>query len=329
MMSLVLTDEQEMLAESARAWVDDRAPLSALRTLRASRSNLADGMWASAAEMGWAGLAIPQDFGGLGLGLAEAAIVAEALGRNLVQTPLIPTCVVAAGVLAELGDPDGWLARIAEGAIVVPVTSDGPIALAAEADALLVLSDEHWRIVTEGWTSAVVHRADHRFPARIDLGSATGSAVGADNGAWERSLACARVIEAAEMLGGAQAVFDLTLAYLSERHQFGRPIGSFQALQHRAARMFIEVELLRGAVLTAARADVSEREGASIVARVTATDVFRLCTAEAVQMHGGIGMTDECDVGFFLKRAQVTGTGSYALRRSWLAAKSKMNQPDN
>ncbi|MBC7171644.1 MAG: acyl-CoA dehydrogenase, partial [Polyangiaceae bacterium] len=111
----------------------------------------------------------------------------------------------------------------------------------------------------------------------------------------------------AEMLGGAQQALDDTVAYLKERVQFGVPIGSFQALQHRAARLFIEVQLLRASVLAAARAvddAPSLVPGLASLAKARAAETFVHVAKEAIQMHGGIGMTDEHDIGFYLKRAQ-------------------------
>ena len=111
----------------------------------------------------------------------------------------------------------------------------------------------------------------------------------------------------AEMLGGLAEAFDRTVAYLKERRQFGVPIGSFQALKHRAALMFCEIELARSVVIDALRALDDGRPDAPLsasAAKARATDTFLLVTAEAVQMHGGVGVTDELDIGLFLKRAR-------------------------
>jgi alkylation response protein AidB-like acyl-CoA dehydrogenase len=129
----------------------------------------------------------------------------------------------------------------------------------------------------------------------------------------------------AEMLGGMAAAFDTTLAYLKERQQFGVPIGSFQALKHRAARMFIEVELARTAVMAAARALDDGSSDASLLAslaKARLSEAFVSTANEAVQMHGGIGMTDEHDIGFYLKRARCSEIllGDAAFHRDRFAA---------
>jgi acyl-CoA dehydrogenase len=124
----------------------------------------------------------------------------------------------------------------------------------------------------------------------------------------DRVLDVAAIALSAEMLGGIQEAFDRTLTYLKERRQFGVPIGSFQALQHRAARMFCEIELTKSIVLAALRA--IDKGGSDVpllasVAKARASDTFVLVANEAIQMHGGVGVTDELDIGFFLKRARV------------------------
>jgi alkylation response protein AidB-like acyl-CoA dehydrogenase len=174
----------------------------------------------------------------------------------------------------------------------------------------LFLVDARARGVTIERTSLV----DHRFAARVRL---EGAAV-SETDALGRPGHAAEVIDAlcdraqlalaAEMLGGAAEVFERTLAYLKTRTQFGAPIGSFQALQHRAAWLHVELELLRAVVrealvaLDGARADAPLL---SCAAKARASDVYLACAAEAIQMHGGIGVTDELDVGLFYKRARV------------------------
>jgi acyl-CoA dehydrogenase len=123
-------------------------------------------------------------------------------------------------------------------------------------------------------------------------------------------LDAGRAVLAAEMLGVAEEAFERTLSYLREREQFGAKIGSFQGLQHRAAHLYCEIELVRSAVLRTLQAlDAQEPNASSLVclAKAKASDIARIATNEAVQMHGGIGMTDEFDIGFFMKRARAAG----------------------
>jgi alkylation response protein AidB-like acyl-CoA dehydrogenase len=145
--------------------------------------------------------------------------------------------------------------------------------------------------------------------------------------ALERAVDRATVALAGEMLGAMSSAFERTLAYLREREQFGVKIGTFQALQHRAARMFIDVELSRSVVMAAARAlDEGAPNATALVsvAKARTGDAFVNISNEAIQMHGGIGMTDEHDIGFFLKRAKVTEVtfGNGAFHRARFAALS-------
>jgi alkylation response protein AidB-like acyl-CoA dehydrogenase len=123
-------------------------------------------------------------------------------------------------------------------------------------------------------------------------------------------LDAGRAVLAAEMLGVAEEAFERTLSYLREREQFGARIGSFQGLQHRAAHLYCEIELVRSVVLRTLQALDAQEPGASslvCLAKAKAGDIARIATNEAVQMHGGIGMTDEFDIGFFMKRARAAG----------------------
>ena len=158
------------------------------------------------------------------------------------------------------------------------------------------------------------HMVDSRNAALVqfdNVGVAADDALGGIDAAWpelENVLDLGRVCIAAEMLGGAETVFDTTLDYLKERKQFGAIIGTFQALKHRAAEMFCEVEICQSVVLDALSA-LDERRNdvprAASLAKARVGDAARLITNEGVQMHGGIGMTDAVDVGLFLKRARV------------------------
>jgi acyl-CoA dehydrogenase len=167
---------------------------------------------------------------------------------------------------------------------------------------------------TRGLSRSRQRLVDSRLVARVglqDVRVAPGDVLGERDGAAEildQVLDRASVGLSAEMLGGMSRAFELTLSYLKERRQFDNVIGSFQALKHRAARLFVEVELSRSAAMAAARAIDTESKDASLLAslaKARCSDAFVLVANEAVQMHGGIGMTDEHDIGFFLKRARV------------------------
>jgi acyl-CoA dehydrogenase len=356
-MALVLTDDQLMIRDAARRFAVERVPLAQVRQLR-DRSDAIGfdrAAWQEMAEMGWAGLLIPEEHGGVGIGLVAAGIVAEELGRQLSATPLLSTAVMSATALLDSGRAAHrqLLGRIAGGAAVVAFACDeqsrhapyNVATLATASAGTFKLSgrkvhvfDAHIaeRMIVLARTAAERDSRDGLTLFAVDAGAAgvkiqrcanvdgrnaatvelqdvvvsEGDVVGAVGGGarvLDKVLDAGRAVLAAELLGLSQEAFERTLSYLREREQFGVKIGTFQALQHRAAHLFCEIELLRSLVLRTLQAlDAGEAEatGLACAAKAKAGEVARLATNEAVQMHGGIGMTDEFDIGFFMKRAR-------------------------
>ena len=194
---------------------------------------------------------------------------------------------------------DGW---------IVAARTAGEVAEAAGVTLFLVPAGRAGVSTTRQWridsrNAAILRLAD----VAVDAGDVIG-AVGGGLAALERAVDRATVALCGEMLGGMSEAFDRTVAYLGQREQFGVRIGSFQALKHRAAKLFIERELARSSVMGAARAlDAGADDAALQVsnAKARCSDAYILMTNEALQMHGGIGMTDEHDIGLFMKRARV------------------------
>jgi alkylation response protein AidB-like acyl-CoA dehydrogenase len=319
---LVLTDEQAMLRDGARELVQGAFPLSRHRAWRdAGGGHDAQG-WSELVEQGWAALTVPESRGGMGLGLAELAVVMEALGRHLVPTPLLsslltsrlaPALAVAEGEFAAVAwrehprhaDPEVCNTRELHGRLtgIKPAVLD-----AAGATCLLVTARDPDGVLgvylvqrAEVELQPLV-RLDHRDCARLVLDNAPAERLDLPAGALQQALDEATVALSAELLGGADKAFELTRAYLAERRQFGVPIGSFQALQHRAVDVFTQLELARSTVMAAAREPTVELVS---LCKAQCSEAFLHTCKEAVQLFGGIGMTDEHDIGFFLKRAQV------------------------
>lgn len=360
--SVLLSEEQRMVRESARAWLQDKAPVSAFRKLRDAGN--ADGFdpaaWTEMADMGWTGLLIPEEYGGTALGYQTLGLVLEETGRTLTASPLISTALAATSALlagATAAQKRAYLPRIARGELIATLAVEessqhapGYIACAAERSGAGYVLKGRKRFVPDGGAANLVIVAARTSEAPGDRngvtlflvdGSANGLArerlrtidsrgvanltltdvrVGSeavlgilDQGALllESALDRACVGQACEMLGQATQCFELTLDYLKNRVQFDRPIGMFQALQHRAAKMFIDLELARSCVDAALHtldqntADVS---ALASLAKAKAGDLLYLVSNEMVQMHGGIGMTDEHDAGLYLKRARVQET---------------------
>ena len=358
-MALVLNDEQTMLRDNARGFLAKNAPIAHLRALRDNRD--ADGfsraLWKNFVEMGWAGILIPQDYGGLELGYVEAGVVMEELGRTLTPSPFLSTAVLAATAIVRVGtdkQKEGYLPKIVAGELIATLAVDetakhhpGNIAMpAARAGNGFKLSGTKTFVIdghvanllivaartagkagdTSGLTLFIVDAkspgvraertatVDTHNAARItfeDVNVSADNVLGKIDAGWdilEGVLNAGRAAVASEMVGASEEAFSRTVAYLKERKQFGKAIGEFQALQHRAAHLYCELEVTRAAVLKALQTldDAYDRAGAIVsVAKARAGLSATLAVQEGVQMHGGIGMTDEFDIGLFMKRVRV------------------------
>ena len=358
-MSLVLTEDQEMLRESAHGFIQDRSPVSKLRELRAKDvpERFDRALWSEMAEMGFAGVLVPEAQGGAAFGFTGAGVIAEEMGRTLTASPFLSTAVMAATALGQMGtdeQKDRYLPSVATGESLFAVAVDegrkhapSSIAMTAErsgngfklsgaktfvadglaADQIIVAArtgggeDEPEGITlfvvdakAAGVTAERMATVDERGHARLRFegvevdGDAVLGEVDQGYQGLERVLNGGRAILSAEMTGAADAAFAMTMDYLKERKQFGVPIGSFQALQHRAAHLLTELEMAKAISLQACQAmddDMDEAGPTVSLAKAKVGQVAKLATQEAIQMHGGIGMTDEYDVGFYLKRVRV------------------------
>jgi acyl-CoA dehydrogenase len=372
-MALVLNEDQLMLKEAAAGFLAEKAPVAELRRLRDTRdeTGYSRPLWKEMADMGWAGIAIPEELGGLGYGYTGLGIVLEQMGRNLSVSPLQSSILVCATAIAGMGSP-------AQKEVLLPALAGGELtmalalqegahhaphrtALAAvrdgdgfrlngrkvlvfdghSADQLIVVARTAGEpgeaggvslfLVDAGAPGVAIERVfmlDSRNSSIVTFADVTVAAdalLGTLDGGYEplqRVLDIANIGLSAELLGLSIEAFERTMEYLKERKQFGAPIGSFQALQHRAAEMYAQLELARSIVIKALQAIDSGADGLPALAsgcKAKLCEVSQLVTGEAVQMHGGIGMTDEFDIGFFIKRARVAqqtyGDYSYHLDR--------------
>jgi alkylation response protein AidB-like acyl-CoA dehydrogenase len=358
-MALVLSDEQTMLRDNARGFLAKNAPIAHLRALRDKHDpdGFSHALWKDFVEMGWAGILVPQDYGGLGLGHVEAGVVMEELGRTLTPSPFLSTAVLAASAIARAGtdkQKENYLPKIVAGELIATLAVDETAkhhpektAMTAArtgnnfklngaktfvidghvANLLIVVARTAGKPAdSSGLTFFLVEAnvpglgaertptVDTHNAARLTFDNVN---VGADHvlgkvdAGWdvlEGVLNVGRAAVAAEMVGASEEAFGRTVSYLKERKQFGKAIGEFQALQHRAAHLYCELEVTRSAVLKALQTlDDSFDAAAAIVsvAKARAGLSATLAVQEAVQMHGGIGMTDEFDIAFFMKRVRV------------------------
>ena len=330
-MALVLNEELSMLRDSARGIISDKAPVAHLRKLRDTRdeTGFSRDLWKTFAEMGFAGLLVPEEFGGSGLGYVEAGVVMEEIGHTLMPSPFLSTGVVAAAALTRGGNGaqksamkavrsgNGFKLKGAKAFVVDGHASDLVIVAARTAGesgdreglTLFLVNPKSKGIEIERTAMVDAHNA-----ARIVFNDAEVTADGVlgevDQGGvlLEGILNVGRAAVASEMVGVSEEAFTRTVTYLKERKQFGKLIGEFQALQHRAAHLYTEIEITKAAVMKALQtldSDFDAAGAAVAVAKAKAGSTTTLAVQEAVQMHGGVGMTDAFDIGFFMKRARV------------------------
>ena len=330
----VLNDEQVMLRDMAREWADNEAPVTAFRKLRAATGS--DGhdpqAWSAIGEMGWAGVVVPEEHGGSAFGYLSMGLVIEQLGRNLAVSPLASTAPAATAI--AMGGDEGakaeWLPKLAAGEVIATLAVDeGPIhdlgkvkttveggkltgtkKFVAEGDSaglFVVAAVDGLYLVADGAgvTKKTRAMADSRSHADVVFEGAAAVKLG-DAALTAKVVDRATALVGAEMLGMAESAFHQTNDYLKTRVQFGQQLSTFQALQHRMAKMFTELELMRSVVegaLEAIDAGRSDIDQAVSLAKAVASDTLKLVSREMVQLHGGIGMTDEHDAGFYLKRS--------------------------
>jgi alkylation response protein AidB-like acyl-CoA dehydrogenase len=337
-MALILTDEEQALADSVRKFVADRSPLTSLRNLISSGEPYDADVWKQmTAQLGLAGLTIPEEYGGVGAGMSALSVALTELGAGLVASPLLAS-VLAAEVLLRLGDEAAkteLLPRIAAGEVIATLAlasragghvtasdaADGatltgsisPVLNGAEATALLIPAESSGGTViylvdggAAGLTRTRLTAVDHsRSLARIELRGTPGRALAGDAAAALAAASdLANLALASESAGAMKACLDMTSAYARIRVAFGQPIGAFQAVKHRLADMEKSWELGNAALRDAARAGDAEPGRftvAASVARVLLASAYAEAAVDTVQLHGGIGFTWEHDAHLYYK----------------------------
>ena len=344
-MNFDFSDDQKLLRKTARDFLTEHAPLSLCRAVLESDASYSDTLWKSVAELGWLGTAIPEEYGGAGFGRLELAVMAEELGRALAPIPFASSVYLAAEAIVLAGSAaqqQEYLPKLATGEWVgtfahaekpgevgpgaitttfangtlsgakVPVP-DGDVAHCAVVtakhgkDIALALVDLSARGVSRQAVRSIDPSrtlAAMRFdgaPAQL-LGDATAGAA-----TLQKLLDRAAVLVAFEQIGGATRAFEITREYCLSRYAFGRPVASFQAIKHRLADLYVEIELARSNAYYGAWAlstDSLELAVAACGARASASDAFDLASQEMIQLHGGVGYTWEFDCHLFYRRAK-------------------------
>lgn len=308
-MDFELSEDQSALQSELRRFLTARVDHD-LRTAAADLPGAVDRrLWAELAEMGVFGICTPETDGGVGLGLAHAAIVFEELGRVAAPGPTIATCLAA-----TIGVPGA-----ADGSAVVGIVDAGPIPTVVEhldgIDTLLVVHDDWVQQIDPPAGAALPRPLDPLTPvSQVDAAFADGATV-ADGRTAVELVARGRLLAAAFQVGLGQAAVDLGTEYAGQRQQFGKIIGSFQAVKHILADAVVAIDIARAGVHAAAVA-VDEREDGESSGREMSIDAARLVASQAaqrateacIQVHGGIGFTWELDAHIFLKRSLALDT---------------------
>ena len=321
--NLLSTDVEESLRAGVRELLADKSdPATVLSRVEGDPYDR--DLWKTLADLGATSLPIPEDLGGQGAGWREAAVVAEELGRSVTPAPFLSSAVLATAALLELDDDNARaaLGRIASGesviVLAVPLSAftvaiDGPlagtvrsVADAGIADQFLVPADGALYLVDAAEVAPVVSLDLTRPVADVTF-DGTGTRLSGDaRSAVDSALRAGAAMLAAEQVGIADWCLATTVAYLKQRYQFGRQVGGFQALKHRLADLWQSIALARATALNAADALTTGQDVAVAVAvaQSLCSTVAVKAAEEAVQLHGGIGMTWEHPTHLFLKRAK-------------------------
>ncbi len=338
-MDFELNDDQIALREGAADLLHGRADIQAVRRA-AEAGGLDSDLFAAMVEQGWTGLLVPEDEGGLGLGVVEAAVVLEEAGRHLAPVPLLPTLlaieVLRSARAAGVADLDSWISSLVTGDLLGAVAwNPEPAGLMATSDEIPLLTGRSTPTVGAPSAGVVVvvalsSETGSRALYAVDLDEVgrpepepamdrtrqvgwlefdgTPSVRIGDERAADAALDLGAALTSAEMLGAASAVLEMSVDYAKERVQFGRPIGSFQAVKHRCADMLVDVEGMRSTAYWSAwclGADDPEASVAASTAKIWCSDAAKRVMDSGLQVHGGIGFTWEHDLHLFLKRSHL------------------------
>jgi acyl-CoA dehydrogenase len=349
-MNFDFSDDPKMLKDQARKFLDDKCTLADVRKILESDASHDDAVWQGMCELGFAGAAVPEAYGGLGLGALELCVLAEELGRCVAPVPFSSSIYLAAEALKLFGSEEQkliWLPKIASGEIIGTIAategaqapspnsvktklSNGklngtkiPVADGETASVAIVLvntggsGEQALSLAVVDLTDASVTRSPvntidpTRGHAEIIFDNTPAELLGNEGEGWsayKRVEAGAAVLVAFEQVGGAEAALNMAKEYALDRYAFGRQIGSYQAIKHKLADMYVKLELARSNCYYGAMAlssDASDLEIAAATARIAATEAYRFAAQENIQTHGGIGFTWEANPQFHYRRSKL------------------------
>ncbi len=346
-MNFEFSEEQLFIRDQARNFLSAECSPALVREILDGEASYHAGLWRQIVELGWTAMAIPEQYGGLGLGYLELCVIAEELGRALAPLPFSSSVYLASEAIRSWGSAEQqaeWLPRLAAGELIGTlacaegpgsqrfglVFRDGylsgdkwPVPDGDCADlAIVSASDDRGReglylvdLRAAGVSQKTLDSLDpSRSQAQLSFSGAAAEPLGEGGsgaGRLAELLDRAAVLLAFEQVGGARAAMDMGIAYTRERYAFGRPVASFQAIKHKFADMFVAIELARSNAYYGAWAlhvDAPDLPLAAATARLSATDAYYLASRENIQAHGGMGFTWEFDCHLYYRRAQLLST---------------------
>jgi alkylation response protein AidB-like acyl-CoA dehydrogenase len=330
---LTLSPDQEALAESAAAFVERSCPTERVRKIEASDDSFDADLWAAMAALDWMGLVLPESMGGVGQGMTELAVLCEELGRGPVPSPLVTSTTLAALPILWAGSQEQrerWLPALARGAVVgsaAMVDGDVLVPYASVASVVVVVTDDGLGLVESGpalsWRRHRSFAGDPLFAVTVGPGGIERLAGEAEPDVVARARDHAAVAHLAYCVGCAETALALSVAHARDREQFGRPIGSFQAVAHRCVDMRTDIDACRVLAHQAAWA-LDRGDGALEVAAALAyaSDALRRVFLNAHQVHGAIGFSTEHDLHLYTRRAKAfeLSCGGASHHRERLAA---------
>jgi alkylation response protein AidB-like acyl-CoA dehydrogenase len=308
-MDFALSEEQELLQETVRSFVEKECPAALAREIFDGERAAAAKLWQGLVDVGVAGLVVPEKFGGAGLELLDLALVSEELGRGVVPVPFLghalATLALAQG--GSAAQQARWLPKLASGEALGTVALGGAVPNADEAQVIVAArADGSLALVERSALGALTTLSanDRGRPIfRASIAANAGEAL--PRGDFARLRDAALVLLAADAFGAAHRLVRMTVDYCKTRQQFGQPIAQFQALKHQLANMAVEVDPVRGLWWYAAHAydhEPAQSARAAALAKAHVTDRAMQAARDAVEAHGGIGFTWECDVQLWFKR---------------------------
>ena len=321
-----------MLRDMVRRFMADRYDASSM-----AQGPIAPADWRALADLGLFAFLLPEAAGGMGGGAAEVMIVAEEFGRALAITPLAGSVVLCGRLLGAGEAGRDWGQRLAAGEATVAFACGatlndgaitGPLGIVpdvATADAILVAPDDGGVVLIDaaapGISRSPVRLVDGSMAAELRFEGTPATRLDTNDADLAAALALAELAIAAELVGAMSTLLDLTVDYVKQRRQFGQPIGSFQVVQHRCARMYTLLEQARSMVLKAGLVEETLRGYTVTCAKAYVGDAALQVAEDAVQLHGGMGVTDELVVGRALRRVLLLSRlfGGSAAARAELA----------